>query len=476
MRTLAQEVRAVRRKASARSKKPSQSLGGRADPSPVGSVLLLQSAIGNQAVQRHLARSPERQVDRGPGHLAATLFTRISDPVIQRAMKFEFQSTTNRVWRHKGKKRKLLPRKFGPTKKPKNSRFLHKGSKGKPAKGSKEGTAIELQSEARGFVEFETPSWHRKWCDVKERVQEAVDMVDAINAAPVVSTDAGVDTVEFPFDVGHLKRSKTFPKGLRKGENLEVEIADRTWPAKIQASEAFELTQFQSYMEEHLSAPRAAKISGDAKAILDEANAKAKIPDADLVRLLSFLQIIIEHINSAQEFNTDKKHLAKESILLMSRTNFSSIYHDLLTPRERKLFRSMVRKGLILKGLGVDRKTRVFPLGFVGRKSPGPTIHKWLVSIHTRRRDLLSSLGGDNRAMGRFNVEKKEGKKDTNLVKFEARGGAGHILERPAKDRVDVHGVVTLGGWVAFCEEVFKAAHDKRARTGGTELEYPGTC
>ena len=124
-----------------------------------------------------------------------------------------------------------------------------------------------------------------------------------------------------------------------------------------------------------------------------------------------------------------------------------------------------MKKGLLLKELGVNRKTRVFPSGFKGYKSPGPTIHGWLVSIYSSSRDLLSSLGGDNRAMGRFNVESAKGKKDTNLVKFEARSTAGHAQSRPVTE------------WVKFAEEVFKAAHTNRPRSGSTELKYdPAKC
>lgn len=397
--------------------------------------------------------------------LIHTIQQRTIGPAVQRAMKFEFQ-TSNVVWRTGGKKRKKLPRKFGPTRKPKHSRFLHKGSKGKPAKGAKEGTAIELQSEARGFVEFETPSWHRKWCAIKKRIQEAVSMVDVIqNKSTVVSTAGGIRTVEFPFDIKHLKKTKHFKQGLRVGESLEVEILDPTWTAKIQASESFALSQFESYLGEHLPS-EVASITGSAETILQAANTK-KIPDKDLVNLRNFLQIIVEHIKQAQLWNPrfGRTKLAKENISLMSRTNFSSIYKRLLSKDERKLFRKIIKRNAIPKELGLRPKSRVFPAGFIGRKSPGPNIREWLVSIYSQKRDLLSSLGGDNRALGRFNVEMEKGKKHTNLVKFEARATGGHTQSRPVTE------------WVAFAEEVFKAAYANRSRTGSTELVYdPEKC
>jgi hypothetical protein len=395
-----------------------------------------------------------------PGRTEAVVrATSRSPAVIQRAMKFELQ-TRNLVWRTGGKKSGKLPRKFGPKKK----RFLHKGTKGKPATRRKEGTAIELQSEARGFVEFETPSWHRDWCDVKEQIQEAVDMVKAIEKSTVLRTVGGVKTVEFPFDVSHLRRTKSFPKGLKAGESLEVEIVDPTWSARIQASEAFDLPQFESYLTEHLPDTWVKSITASAKKILDDAN-KAKVPDKDLVNLLSLLQVIIEHIKEARKWNKDKTKLAKENISLMSRTNFSSIYQVLLNRNERRLFKSIVKSNALLRELGVTRKDRVFPKGFVGRKSPGPTIYEWLVSIYREDRDLLSSLGGDNRALGRFPVETKGGKKDTGLIKFEARSTVGHAQTRP------------VTAWLAFAKEVFEAAHTNRPRKGSTKLIFdPKKC
>jgi hypothetical protein len=400
--------------------------------------------------------------------LSHTIQQRTTGPMVQRAMKFEFQ-TRNVVWRTGGKKRKKLPRKFGPTKKPKHSRFLHKGSKGKPAKGAKEGTAIELQSEAGGFVEFETPSWHRKWCAIKKRIEEAVSMVDKIDKSKVVSTHGGVKTVEFPFDIKHLKLTKNFTKGLTAGESLEVEILDSTWSAKIQASESFELSQFESFLTEHLPA-EAPSITGSATNIVQDANnkLKKKIPSKDLVNLNNFLQIIIEHIKQARHWNKPGgSNLAKEYISLLSRTNFTSIYRRLLSKRERRLFRAIVRSGTIPKELGLKRMDRIFPHGFVGRRYQTLTIHDWLASIiaKKRKRDKLSSIGGDNRALGRFPVDMRKGKKHSNLVKFEVRATAGHNQNRPVSE------------WVTFAEEVFKAAATNRSRTGSTELIYdPKKC
>ena len=410
----------------------------------------------------------------GAGAAAPT--TQTGGPAVQRAMKFELQ-TSNLLWRTKGTARSLLPRKYGPEV-PKHKRYLHKGTHGKAATSTEEGTAVELQSEAHGFVEFETPSWHRDWCEVKERIQEAVDMVDAINNAPVVSTTGGVNTVEFPFNTSHLKKTTDFPKGLKSGEKLEVEIVDPTWEAKIQASESFELEQFESYLTEHLDTARVTSITGSANRVLNAANTGG-LSTASVVNLLNLLEIIFETITEVQLWNpSSSTSLAKEHISLMSRTNFSSIYKTLLSKDEQKLFVKIVKSKAILAEVGATTSTLVYPLGFKGYKSPGPKMHEWLVSIHSTGRDLLSSLGGDNRAMGRFNVETTAGKKDTNLVKFEARATSGHDQERPVVDkRHPTTGVLQKGGWVHFAEEVFKAAATNRPRTGKTALKYdPSKC
>jgi hypothetical protein len=67
--------------------------------------------------------------------------------------------------------------------------------------------------------------------------------------------------------------------------------------------------------------------------------------------------------------------------------------------------------------------------------------------------------------MGRFDIDRQPGKKDTDLVKFEARSSGGHVVVRPVTE------------WLDFAEGVFAAAHANRARSGSTELEYdPASC
>jgi hypothetical protein len=395
---------------------------------------------------------------------------------VKRRMKLEIQTNSVLYRVKKGSKPKPLPRKWGP------QGFLVEST----------GTnTIELQAEAHGYVEFETPHWSHDWCELKERVQAAVDMVDAMNKAPVLRTKTrtvGTTTqtlryIKFPFNVDRLARSK-YADGLGKGESLEVEIleaasGDPQWWAKIQASESFKLSQFDSYLKEHQPS-LFTDADTHATNILNQVNTAA-LP---VTNLRSLLLIILSYIKgvelSTTAYDTDHRYdkyettpLAKEHIFLASRTNFSWIYRQFLSNDERKLFKTIVVGRTLLKELGKTRKTRLFTKGFKGRRSQKVTIHKWLISIYaptktkTGERDILSNIGGDNRAMGRFPDESKPIKNsDRQLVKFEARGidPAVHQQEGP------------VGDWLTFAKDVFKTGHDKRNLPGSKLSYHPSKC
>lgn len=405
----------------------------------------------------------------------------MTQATIQRAMKFELQ-TNNIVWRRRGARASKLPRKFGPRQK-----FgkkwedipLHKGKHGKAATAEKEGTAVELQSESGGFVEFETPKWFNSWCALKKRIKEAVEIVKEINKAPKVGTSPdGYDLVRFPFDVGHLKRTSTFKQGLRSGETLEVELRDRDWKAKIQSSESFELGQFESYLTEHGWGPWATDAITKAKELVKDANVEGT-PDAELGNLRSFLQIVITYIQNAQhDWGYAEKQAAKEYLSLMARTSFSSMYRELLSAAEKKLFDRMVKNRAILKKMGLTRKSLFYAHGVHGPLKK-LTVHAWLKSIPQaggkrvkrgkeegrEQKDLLSLPRGGSAAMGRFDVQTDPGEDDTLLVRFEARA----TIQGQTKKAVD---------WVAYAKERFKKAATARGRTGkSTAMEYkPGDC
>jgi hypothetical protein len=157
----------------------------------------------------------------------------------------------------------------------------------------------------------------------------------------------------------------------------------------------------------------------------------------------------------------------------MSRTNFASIYRNLLSPREKELFKRIVGGDDLLEDLSahdfpadpLTRGSRVFKHGHGGaRASRTPTIYEWLRSIHRRGerrrgRDLLSPLKGGSAAMGAFGVETEPGKKDTRLVKFELRSTASSTKPRTE--------------WVKFAKDLFRAAFASRNPTTATPLTDP---
>jgi len=154
---------------------------------------------------------------------------------------------------------------------------------------TKEGSAIELQAESGGFIEFETPKWHRKWSAINARIEEAQNMTrDMESAATVTDEDtknvirakvdrlkdagdrtASVGTLhEWPtnFMVGHLPV-------IRRGGRLLVEIVPGhqgvNWFARIQASESLALQEFESLLKEHESATNVVDTLGPAQTIFD---------------------------------------------------------------------------------------------------------------------------------------------------------------------------------------------------------------
>ena len=417
-------------------------------------VLALQRQVGNRAAGRVLAR----------------------------AMKFELQ-TVNPVWRERAGKWEKLPRKFGPQ----AADYLHKGEKGRPS-GDNEGTAVELQSETGGVVEFETAEWFSDWCALKETIQEAVDMTTEINRAPTVGRRHGHDLVEFPWKVGHLKwRKKAFPTGLRQDEKLYVELVDRHWWAAVQSSESIALSQYEDFLKEHHSEQWSRDVIRKADELVAQANPRHHRA-SELGNLRSFLEVIVEYITSGQHdwgyLRTHGEHQApKEYLPLMARTSFSSMYRELLSPRERTLFDQLVHSGAILRKMRLTRRSLFYAHG-VQTHLRGLTVDSWLRSIsekgrldaHNRERrrekDKLSEPTEGN-AMGRFDVDTDPGEEDTMLVRFETRATRQARRWGDQRHRRSVK----AADWVAYAEERFREAHRRRNRRGSTKLKYkPEKC
>jgi hypothetical protein len=380
-------------------------------------------------------------------------------PFIQREMKFEIQ-TKNRIFRNDGRTAKLLPRKFGP------KDFLVRGN-----------TGVRLESETDGVIEFET-TWDKKWPVLRDQIREAFKMTKDINTAKNVPGGRK----EFPFDVPNLRtgtrreQRKGFwrrRKGMEgkdkderilgKGERLEVLVSDDTWNSGIQSSESFLLTQYESYLREHEWPAYREPLIADAQDILDRANTE-HIPAKDLVRLRSLLQIIVNYIMRGKGGESSKKagvpyayvkgKPAKQAFTLMSRTDFSSMYRSLLSEPEQDLFKTIVRRRIILTEMGLTRRTPFFPKGY-GAGHRGPTVHQWLTGIY-QGKDLLSSNTGRglSAAMGKFSVQTEKGKKDTGLVKFETRNRLGGAWR-------------TANKWEKYALDRFKSALKKRSRPTG---------
>ena len=380
-------------------------------------------------------------------------------------MKFEIQ-TTNEIFRNDGTVVEPLGRKYGP------SDFLVKGS-----------TGVRLESETHGVLEFET-NWFRKWPELKEQIEEAAAMTQKMNDAP----DVAGGRKAFPFNVDHLRKGTrrelkkgtwTRKKGyegskekiLGKGEELEVKIKDSSWNSGIQSSESFLLEQYESYLREHEWPEFVEPVIKSADDILAAANTKS-IPAAELVNLRSFLQIIINYIKRGQgkpggggskefwkgAFANVEGMPAKQAFVLMSRTDFSSMYRSPLSKKEKAFFKKIVSKDVILDQMGLDRKSRFFVKGYgTDAHHVGPTVHQWLAGIY-KGKDLLKGLSG---AMGRQGVERRKGKKDTGLVKFETRNTVKGAWKKAAD-------------WMDYAKALFWEAATNRPRDegkGGTGLK-----
>lgn len=109
-------------------------------------------------------------------------------PVIQRAMKFEWQMDKgNYMYRDTGNSVEPLPRKYGP------QDYIVKGDSG-----------VRLESESGGKPEFET-GWEKKWSKIKAHMNEAQAMVKMMNAAKNVKGSDGKTYKELPFSAEQLK-------------------------------------------------------------------------------------------------------------------------------------------------------------------------------------------------------------------------------------------------------------------------------
>jgi len=120
-----------------------------------------------------------------------------------------------------------------------------------------EQTAIELQAEHGGYVEFETPKWYRDWDDLKMRINDAVTMTSEISAPAQKVSDTDIiaavtEAGDGPFEVYSWPYDTTSLSFLNStGKKLYVKVVDPTWSAKVQASESITLSEYESTLEQH---------------------------------------------------------------------------------------------------------------------------------------------------------------------------------------------------------------------------------
>jgi hypothetical protein len=348
-----------------------------------------------------------------------------------------------------------------------------------------EQTAIELQSESRGYLEFETPKWFRDWNELKLRVQDAVNMTKTLNKAKLV-TDPKIlkamgakagEVREWPFDTKHLKKALA-------GKTLYVKILDRDWKAKIQASEGIKLSQFNSLLKDHHGSTRATNIQDIADEIFTQVFLKYKLIPGNkdksetlFSELKGFLQLIIYYIFRGQAVNL-KGTSSKFGFALLARTSFASMYKELLSTDEKELFKMMLGdkkntadnpiftkklndtiKATRSTATDLTRKTPFYYAGHSGSAKGLPYIYDWLVNI-PKGTDLLSGTkSGVADAMSSKTVKTTPGDKDYKQALFEIRGSSGFGANS------NMEWIFKADEWVSFVEKVFKSAVERSSDT-----------
>jgi hypothetical protein len=254
---------------------------------------------------------------------------------------------------------------------------------------------------------------------------------------------------------------------LRKAERLEIEVADATWNAGIQVSESFALEQYESFFQQHEFPAYTVPGTAAAEAILSNPIAKA-LPAKDSQKLRNLLLIIANYVQRGQGGPTAEASgtfadvsgtASKQAFLLLSRTDFVSIF-SLLSPPEQEVFRKLVADGTVLSAIGVDDKARVFVKGYGSHEhQPGPTVQEWLAGILAGKDLLAVGTGKEvSGAEGRFGIDKKGA--SAGLLRFEARGALNPPFAIAAE-------------WVNFARLKFAFAKYLRSRKGSpTDLKW----
>lgn len=251
---------------------------------------------------------------------------------------------------------------------------------------------------------------------------------------------------------------------LKKGEKILLNETDTNWNAYIQPSESFEMTQFESFLNQY-DPVKGATITSSNRAFMEKYNPnKAPIGEGPLSKMFREMKFRISHpklynlllmIDLVIQDGQNKKTppgTVKYAFTLMSRTNFGSMFKS-MSKAEQQLFTKMVldKKNGFLPKMGVSSSTKVFAVR--DAKDFNPTIYNWLVGI-TKGKDILSVQTSTSlpAAMGRFNIEDEKGK-HKGLIRYEARKVGGN-----SADAIN---------WEKYAFKQFKAAMDNRSRPTG---------
>ncbi|MCG8576376.1 MAG: DUF4157 domain-containing protein [Flavobacteriales bacterium] len=363
-------------------------------------------------------------------------------------------------------------------------------------KKAKEQTAMELQSETHGKLEFETPKWFRSWDALKDRGEDAVAMTKKINASTPITSGPVYDSikrnketnklgkiVKWPFSTSHLTNLN------KKGEKLYVQILDENWEASVQVSEGTKLSEFGSLLKDNDGKYKSADfIIPLAKKIVTNAlNANTSIKNQHrslFSNLDGFIELIMSYILWGQ---TRVKGGHKDTFRILSRTGFADMHKTLLSEDERILYRSMlgVKKtnhSILSNSLetminftinqinidieldNVERKKKGWKLKktiepttltsntkfYKGGAAVNPTLNSWLNEI-AKNNDLLDGKRvGVPDAMGAKPIATKPGDKDYMLGLFEIR-----------QSPVDL----TSDKWVSYAKKMFEASRARSSHT-----------
>ncbi len=247
--------------------------------------------------------------------------------------------------------------------------------KAKKAKKRKEQTAMEMQIDTGGDIEFETPKWFQTWSELKTRIEDAVEMADLLMKPENKIKDQ--DLIKKMKDNGASGELYTWPKelgnsnaGLKEGESLVTEIKDKKWRARVQYSESIALTQYDNLINEHFGGEEK-KINSESslkrKVYLESRNVRNEIweeyvfankamDESGLLNVKAFMGLVIDYIMMGSFFTGDD---AKQPFQIMSRTSFYAMYSDLLSDTERLLYTNIFIDNMSATLKKIDAKAQV---------------------------------------------------------------------------------------------------------------------